>query len=204
VTGNPVRSSISGSTVSKSDALRFFNLTPAKKTVLATGGSLGAKGINEAIAGSVDEFDRAGVQLIWQTGKPFLPTAKQATEGKNNIWTNDFISQMEYAYAAADVVISRAGAMAIAELSVLKKPVIFVPYPFAAEDHQTANAKTLESKNAGVMISDNDAKGKLVTAAISLAMDDQKQDVLKTEIGKLGITDADKRIADEVLRNLGK
>ena len=203
VTGNPVRSSISGSTVSKNEALQFFNLAAAKRTVLATGGSLGAKGINEAIAANIGEFDKAGVQLIWQTGKPFLPTAKQASEGNKNVWTNDFISQMEYAYAAADVVISRAGAMAIAELSVLRKPVIFVPYPFAAEDHQTANAKTLESKNAGIMISDNDAKGTLVAAAISLAMDDQKQNVLKSEIGKLGITDADKRIADEVLRNLG-
>ena len=202
VTGNPVRSSISGNTVSKSEALEFFNLNAGMKTVLATGGSLGAKGINEAIAVNISEFNKGGVQLIWQTGKPFLQNAKQVSEGNKNVWTNDFISQMEYAYAAADVVISRAGAMAIAELSVLRKPVIFVPYPFAAEDHQTENAKTLESKNAGVMIRDNEAKEKLVAAAINLAKDEQKQNELKTEIGKLGITDADMRIADEVLHDL--
>ena len=202
VTGNPVRTAIANSTVSKEQALQFFKLDSARKTVLATGGSLGAKGINEAIAEHIDEFEQAGVQLIWQTGKPFSGAAKQLAAGRRNIWTNDFISQMEFAYAAADVVISRAGAMAIAELSVLKKPVIFVPFPFAAEDHQTVNAKTLESKNAGLMVVDKEAKEKLVSAAIALAKDEQRQNLLKTEIGKLGIGDADKRIAEEVLRHI--
>jgi len=202
VTGNPVRSTIANSNVSKAQAQEYFKLDPSKKTVLATGGSLGAKGINEAIAEHIDEFEQAGVQLTWQTGKPFSETAKQVAGGRKNIWTNDFISQMEYAYAAADVVISRAGAMAIAELSVLKKPVIFVPFPFAAEDHQTVNAKTLETKNAGIMVVDKEAKDKLVTAAIALAKDEQKQNLLKTEIGKLGVGDADKRIAEEVLRHI--
>lgn len=202
VTGNPVRTAIANSTVSKEQALQFFKLDSARKTVLATGGSLGAKGINEAIAEHIDEFEQAGVQLIWQTGKPFSGAAKQLAAGRRNIWTNDFISQMEFAYAAADVVISRAGAMAIAELSVLKKPVIFVPFPFAAEDHQTVNAKTLESKNAGLMVVDKEAKDKLVSAAIALAKDEQRQNLLKTEIGKLGIGDADKRIAEEVLRHI--
>jgi UDP-N-acetylglucosamine--N-acetylmuramyl-(pentapeptide) pyrophosphoryl-undecaprenol N-acetylglucosamine transferase len=142
------------------------------------------------------------VQLIWQTGKAFSGPAKQVADGKKNVWTNDFISQMEYAYAAADVVISRAGAMAIAELSVLRKPVIFVPFPYAAEDHQTINAKTLEARNAGIMITDKEAMDKLVPAAINLAKDEQKQNILKTEIGKLGIADADKQIAEEVLKHL--
>jgi len=202
ITGNPVRSTIANSTVSRSDAQNFFKLDVSKKTVLATGGSLGAKGINEAIAEAIDQFENADVQLIWQTGKPFSGAAKQIASGKKNVWTNDFISQMEYAYAAADVVISRAGAMAIAELSVLKKPVIFVPFPFAAEDHQTVNAKTLEAKNAGIMITDREAKDKLVKAAIELAKNEQKQDLLKKEIGKLGIADADTRIAEEVLKHL--
>jgi UDP-N-acetylglucosamine--N-acetylmuramyl-(pentapeptide) pyrophosphoryl-undecaprenol N-acetylglucosamine transferase len=131
-----------------------------------------------------------------------LKRAKEITAGKKNIWTNDFISQMEYAYAAADVVISRAGAMAIAELSVLRKPVIFVPFPFAAEDHQTVNARTLESRNAGLMIRDGEARDKLVSAAIELVKDEQRQNQLKEQIAKLGITDADKRIAEEVLRQI--
>ena len=202
VTGNPVRSTIANSAVSKMQAFQFFKLDPSKKTILATGGSLGAKGINEAIAKQIDEFDKAGVQLIWQTGKPFSGPAKQVADGKKNVWINDFISQMEYAYAAADVVISRAGAMAIAELSVLRKPVIFVPFPYAAEDHQTINAKTLEAKNAGLMITDKEAIDKLVPAAISLAKDEQRQNILKTEIGKLGIADADKQIAEEVFKHL--
>jgi UDP-N-acetylglucosamine--N-acetylmuramyl-(pentapeptide) pyrophosphoryl-undecaprenol N-acetylglucosamine transferase len=142
------------------------------------------------------------VQLIWQTGKPFAERARELAKGKRNIWTNDFIAQMEYAYAAADIVISRAGAMAIAELSVLKKPVIFVPFPFAAENHQTVNAKNLESRNAGLMIKDSEAKEKLIPEAIKLAKDEQKQNLLSQAIGKLGITDADKRIAEEVLKQI--
>ena len=202
ITGNPVRSSIVKSSVNREEGLAFFQLDPTKKTVFVTGGSLGAKGINEAIDAEIEEFGKQDVQLIWQTGKPYLKRAKEISAGKKNIWTNDFITQMEYAYAAADVVISRAGAMAIAELSVLRKPVIFVPFPFAAEDHQTVNAKTLESRNAGLMISDGEAKDKLVSAAIKLAKDDQMQKQLKEQIAKLGITDADKRIAEEVLRQI--
>ena len=204
VSGNPVRETLSGTTVTREEGLRFFQLDPAQKTVLVTGGSLGAKGINEAIDAQIDQFDKSNVQLIWQTGKPYASRAKEIAAGKKNIWTNDFITQMEYAYAAADVVVSRAGAMAIAELSVLKKPVIFVPFPFAAEDHQTANAKNLEAKNAGLMISDSEAKQKLVAAVILLAKDEEKQKQLKTEIGKLGIADADKRIAKEIVNIISK
>ena len=204
VTGNPVRETLSRTTVAREEGLRFFQLDPSRKTVLVTGGSLGAKGINEAIDAQLDQFDRNNVQLIWQTGKPYASRAKEIAAGKKNIWTNDFITQMEYAYAAADVVVSRAGAMAIAELSVLKKPVIFVPFPFAAEDHQTANAKNLEAKNAGLRISDSEAKQKLVPAVISLAKDEEKQKQLKAQIGKLGISDADKRIAEEIVNIISK
>jgi UDP-N-acetylglucosamine--N-acetylmuramyl-(pentapeptide) pyrophosphoryl-undecaprenol N-acetylglucosamine transferase len=202
ITGNPVRSSIVKNTVSKKEGLAFFQLEASKKTVLVTGGSLGARGINEAVAARIAEFEEQDVQVIWQTGKPYSQLAREVASGKKNIWTNDFITQMEFAYAAADVVISRAGAMAIAELSVLKKPVIFVPFPFAAEDHQTVNAKTLESRNAGLMIRDSEARDKLVASAIELAKDETKQKQLSEEIGKLGITDADIRIAQEVLRQI--
>ena len=202
ITGNPVRSSIVNNSVTRAEGIAFFQLDASKKTVLATGGSLGAKGINEAIAEHISDFGKNDVQLIWQTGKPFVGKAKDLSTGMKNVWTNDFITQMEFAYAAADVVISRAGAMAIAELSVVGKPVIFIPFPFAAEDHQTANAKTLQARNAGLMIRDSEAKDQLVDAAIKLVKDDEKQKLLKTEIRKLAITDADERIAKDVLHHI--
>jgi UDP-N-acetylglucosamine--N-acetylmuramyl-(pentapeptide) pyrophosphoryl-undecaprenol N-acetylglucosamine transferase len=202
ITGNPVRNTIVRNVVSREDGIAFFQLNPSKQTVLVTGGSLGAKGINEAIDAKLEEFEKQGVQLIWQTGKPYMQRAKEVSLGKRNIWTSDFITQMEYAYAAADVVVSRSGAMAIAELSVLRKPVIFVPFPFAAEDHQTVNARFLESKRAGLMIRDNEAKEKLVTSAIALAKDEHKRKELSNEIGKLGIKDADDRIAEEILKQI--
>jgi UDP-N-acetylglucosamine--N-acetylmuramyl-(pentapeptide) pyrophosphoryl-undecaprenol N-acetylglucosamine transferase len=163
ITGNPVRESISNSKVTKEDAIRFFELEPYKKTIFSMGGSLGAKNINEALAAHIDEFEKNDLQLIWQTGKPYAEKAKAVAEGKDNVWVNDFITQMEYAYAAADVVISRSGAMSIAELCVMKKPVVFVPFPHAAEDHQTVNAQKLVSKNAGLLITDEEAQDKLVS-----------------------------------------
>jgi UDP-N-acetylglucosamine--N-acetylmuramyl-(pentapeptide) pyrophosphoryl-undecaprenol N-acetylglucosamine transferase len=202
VTGNPVRANIVQSNLAREEGIKFFNLDAGRKTVLVTGGSLGAKGINEAIDAHIDVFEKNDVQLIWQTGKPYAERARQAAAGKKNIWTNDFITQMEYAYAAADLVVSRAGAMAIAELCVVKKPVLFVPFPFAAEDHQTINAKNLVAKHAALMIKDSEAKEKLVSTVIEMLKDEQQQQLLKDNIGKLAITDADKRIADEILRTI--
>lgn len=201
ITGNPVRAAILKNT-SRLESTVFFGLDTTKKTVLASGGSLGAKGINEAIAEHLDEFEKNDVQLIWQTGKPFAEKAKALSAGKKNIWTNDFITHMEYAYGAADVVISRAGAMAIAELCVVKKPVVFVPFPFAAEDHQTVNAQNLVTKNAGLMIEDSVAKQKLVSTVIDLVKNEKRQQELISNIGKLAITDADEVVANEVLNTI--
>jgi UDP-N-acetylglucosamine--N-acetylmuramyl-(pentapeptide) pyrophosphoryl-undecaprenol N-acetylglucosamine transferase len=200
ITGNPVRANISQSVVTRSQGINFFSLDESKKTVFAVGGSLGAKSINEAISKHLDELLDAGLQLIWQTGKPFAAQAKERVKGKSSAVVNDFINQMDCAYAAADIVISRAGAMAIAELCVAKKPVLFVPYPHAAEDHQTVNAKNLVSKNAALMVRDDEALDKVVPMIIDLARDENKQNELKQNIGKLAITDADKRIAEEILR----
>src|SRR6185295_1448496 len=116
--GNPVRTSISKSSLGREEGIQFFGLDPAKKTILSIGGSLGAKSINEALDAGLDEFEKNGLQLIWQTGKPYVEKGEQRATGKKNVWVNDFIMQMEYAYAAADLVISRSGAMAIAELCV--------------------------------------------------------------------------------------
>ena len=200
VTGNPVRASITDSKITKEDAIRFFQLDPYKKTVLSIGGSLGAKNINEAIAAGIEAFEANGLQLIWQTGKPFAAEATELASGRSNIWVNDFITQMEYAYAAADVVISRSGAMSIAELCVMQKPVVFVPYPFAAEDHQTANATNLVNRQAGLIIHDKDAMDKLVSTVIELSKDEERQERLKENIGTLAVKNADEIIAKEILR----
>ncbi len=199
VTGNPVRSTIVNSKVTRSEASNFFGLDEHKKTVFVTGGSLGAKGINEGIDAHIDEFEKNDVQLIWQTGKPYAARAKEITTGKKNIWAGDFISKMEMAYAAADAVVSRSGAMSIAELCVAQKPVVFVPYPFAAEDHQTVNAQHLADRQAGIIVKDSEAKDKLVATIIALVKNETEQQTLKNNIAKLAITDADKKIAIEVL-----
>lgn len=200
LTGNPVRAAIVQSTILREEGIRFFGLDPAKQTILSIGGSLGAKTINEAIASSLNSFEANNLQLIWQSGKTYASKAKEIIQGSSNIWAGDFITDMEYAYAAADLVISRSGAMAIAELCVVKKPVIMVPYPFAAEDHQTVNAQNLVNKNAGLMITDKEALNGLVPAIIELAKDEAKKTMLKNNISKLGITNADDIIAQEILK----
>lgn len=203
VTGNPVRSIIAQSTVTREEAHRFFNLDEAKKTVLVTGGSLGAKGINEAVEEHLDQFEKNKVQLIWQTGKPFAAKAKEKSMGKENIWTGEFISQMDYAFAAADVVVSRSGAIAIAELCVAKKPAVLVPFPFAAEDHQTVNAQNLVDKHAAIMIKDAEAKEKLVSMVIELAKNEIRQQELRNNIAKLAVVNADEVVAKKILKAIG-
>jgi UDP-N-acetylglucosamine--N-acetylmuramyl-(pentapeptide) pyrophosphoryl-undecaprenol N-acetylglucosamine transferase len=200
ITGNPVRTVIAESRINREDAIRFFGLDPNRKTILSIGGSLGAKSINEAIDEGLDKIVSSDIQLIWQTGKPYVERGREAAKGKQRVWVSDFIKEMEYAFAAADVVISRAGAMAIAELCVVGKPSIFVPYPFAAEDHQTVNAKTLETKQAGIMIRDEEAKNRLVDEAVRLVRDENKRQVLSKNIAALGVRDADMKIAGEILK----
>ena len=202
VTGNPVRLSITDSKVSREEAIRFFKLDPAHTTVLSVGGSLGAKSINEALDARLEEWQKKGIQLIWQTGKPYAVTAAERTSANPVVRSFDFITRMDMAYAAADVVISRAGAMAIAELRVVGKPSILVPYPFAAEDHQTANAVALVNQRAAVMVKDADAMNELVPTALKLAEDDNRKQELKKNIQHLAIADADKRIASAILEEL--
>lgn len=201
VTGNPVRPSIAGiANISQSLALEFFGLQEGKKTLMIVGGSLGARSINEAISKGLKELLDNGLQLIWQTGK--TDAGKWQVYAGKGVWVNDFITQIENGYAAADMVISRAGAMAIAELCVVKKPVLFVPFPFATEDHQTVNAKNLVEKEAALMVKDSAAAQELVPAIIALAKDEQKQEVLKNNIGRYAITDADKKIATQILETI--
>jgi UDP-N-acetylglucosamine--N-acetylmuramyl-(pentapeptide) pyrophosphoryl-undecaprenol N-acetylglucosamine transferase len=202
VTGNPVRNSISNGQVTKKMALDFFSLAENKQTILVLGGSLGAKSINEAVHAGLGKATAAGVQIIWQTGKLFAQKAIADVVDMKGIWASDFISKMEYAYSAADVVIARAGAMTVAELCTVKKPVIFVPYPFAAEDHQTVNAMQLVNKQAAKMVKDATAATELMDMALALVNDKEAQEKLIKNITPLGIANADERIAEEIVKNL--
>jgi UDP-N-acetylglucosamine--N-acetylmuramyl-(pentapeptide) pyrophosphoryl-undecaprenol N-acetylglucosamine transferase len=202
LTGNPIREAIAHSTVTKAEGLHFFNLDETKKTVFAVGGSLGARSINEALATHIDAFEANNLQLIWQTGRTTATEYKAKAEGRANIWCNDFITAMEMAYAAADIVISRAGAMAVTELCVAGKPTVFVPFPLASEDHQTVNAKHLVDKGAALMIKDKDVKEKLVATVIELSKHERQQQQLAENIKALAITNADEVIAKEILKDI--
>jgi len=200
-TGNPVRKNVVASQLSREEGIVFFDLDPKYTTVLITGGSLGAKSINEAIDAGIPLLIKNQIQLIWQTGKSYTEkAASQAVESKL-IWTGEFISKMGYAYAAADIVVSRSGST-LYELCAVKKPVIFIPYPHATEDHQTVNAQNLVKKNAAIMIADKDARDNLVPEILRLARNKPEQEKLKENIGRLAITDADEKIANEILKTL--
>ncbi len=202
VSGNPIRKSIADMNTSQQEALAFFNLDKNKKTILAVGGSLGARSINQVMANHVGELASLNVQLIWQTGATTADVYLQRGKGKSFVWVSDFIKDMDKAYAAADVVISRSGAMSVAELCAAKKAVIFVPFPFAAEDHQTANAQYLADKNAALIVKDNEASGKLFSTVTNLLFNTKKQEELKDNIARFAVTNANEIIAEEILKSL--
>jgi UDP-N-acetylglucosamine--N-acetylmuramyl-(pentapeptide) pyrophosphoryl-undecaprenol N-acetylglucosamine transferase len=203
ITGNPIRPSIAQiASVNRNEALQAFGLEEGKLSVLAVGGSLGARSINEALEKGIDELLQNGLQLIWQTGKTEGARWKEKGAGRKGVWINDFITNMEQAYAAADIVVSRSGAMAVAELCMVQKPVLFVPYPFAAEDHQTVNATALVSKGAALMVKDKEASEKIVPIIIDLSKDMGKRNSLKVSIGKYAVQNADEHIKEEILKNI--
>lgn len=202
ISGNPVRDVIKNIRVSKQEALHYFGLTAGKTTLLSLGGSLGAASINNAIQKDLHLLERNGIQLIWQTGKLFIQEAQKSTTDKNNIYVSDFIANMDYAYAAADMVISRSGAMTVAELCLAEKAVVFVPYPHAAENHQTVNAQQLVNENAALMVKDEKVKEDLIPTIVKLSMNKQQQETLKENIKKIAVSNADEIIADEILKCL--
>lgn len=201
-TGNPVRQDISHIEAKKAIGLEFFGYTGDKKIILVVGGSLGAKGINEAMGPNLKLLADNNIELLWQTGKPYFETAKQQTTpfASQNIKAVDFITKMDLAYAIADVIISRAGAGAVSEICIIKKPSILVPLPTAAEDHQTQNALSLVSRNAAILVKEIDAKGKLVQEAVSLMKNEEKQKELAENAGKLAMPRAAEMIVEEVLK----
>ncbi len=202
VTGNPVRRPIASMNVGREEGIRFFSLSPGKLTVLVVGGSLGAKSINEAVIAHYNELLKAGLQLIWQTGNTLAREAAEIAVEHKDIWANPFIAEMQNAYAAADIIMARAGAMTVAEICVARKPVIFVPYPFAAEDHQTANAMQLVNKGAAWLVRDGEAKDTAIAKVIELSKDAATREYMSRTLAGLSVTDADDRIADEILKQL--
>lgn len=202
LTGNPVRQDILNVGEKRNEAYHFFNLDNTKKTVLIVGGSLGAKGINEAIALGIDDFINNNIQVLWQTGKLYYPIAEEqcsSLKGKG-ILVTEFISRMDLAYALSDCVISRAGAGAISELCIVKKASILVPLPTAAEDHQTQNALSLSKHNAAILVKESNAKKDLIKTTIHLISNPIKLNEIAENAGKLALPDATKTIANEVLK----
>ncbi|GAB3334623.1 undecaprenyldiphospho-muramoylpentapeptide beta-N-acetylglucosaminyltransferase [Hymenobacter humi] len=200
VTGNPVRTEIAEG--NRAEALEFFGLDPAKKTLLVIGGSLGARTLNLATAAALPRLREAGVQLLWQTGKLYFPEAqKQAAPYQDaHLQALEFIKRMDLAYAAADVVVSRAGALSVSELCLTGKASILVPSPNVAEDHQTKNALALVGKGAAVLITDEHAKGRLYDEALRLLGDTERQQQLSTRVRELARPQATTTIVDELLK----
>lgn len=200
MTGNPVRQDLFKVAPKAKEAYEFFGLNPEKKTLLIVGGSLGAKTINQSVSAELEAITNSGIQVIWQTGKFYIKQMRKDAEkyiSKDFIVT-DFVSRMDYAYAIADLVVSRAGASSISELCLLAKPVILVPSPNVAEDHQTKNAMALVNKNAAVMVRDKEAVGKLIPEALELIQNDKRLKDLSKNIVTLAQKDSANRIVDEV------
>ncbi|AKQ45975.1 UDP-diphospho-muramoylpentapeptide beta-N-acetylglucosaminyltransferase [Rufibacter radiotolerans] len=202
LTGNPVRRDIANLDGKRLEAMDFFGLNPARKTFLVIGGSLGARTLNQSTEAALQKIQESGFNLIWQTGKNFYPQAQTATQPylEDQIKAFDFIRRMDLAYAAADVVISRAGALSISELCLAEKPSILVPSPNVAEDHQTKNAMALVQKDAAMLVKDVDAGRKLWGSAFALAADTEKQQLLRRNIAQLARPQATEDIVQELMK----
>ena len=202
MTGNPVRQNVLSTTLTKEEARMQFGLSPEKKTILLVGGSLGARTINESVLQNLDIIEKSGVQFIWQTGKYYHESIINQLKDKDlpMLKVTDFISDMGAAYQAADLVISRAGASSISEFCLIGKPVILVPSPNVAEDHQTKNAMALVNKDAAIYVKDADAPAVLIKKAVGIVEDAQKLASMSENIKKLGLKNSADVIADEVIK----
>jgi UDP-N-acetylglucosamine--N-acetylmuramyl-(pentapeptide) pyrophosphoryl-undecaprenol N-acetylglucosamine transferase len=202
LTGNPVRQQLLDTTVSHDEAVRSFGLDPGKKTILLVGGSLGARTINESVLQHLDLVSDGGVQLIWQTGKYYSAEISERLKGTSlpNLKVTDFITDMGVAYKAADLVVSRAGAGSISEFCLLGKPVMLVPSPNVAENHQTKNAMALVNKHAALYVKDADAPKLLLPLAIDTVKDSAKLQSLSENILTMALPDSAEIIAKEVIK----
>lgn len=202
-TGNPVRQTLLETTVTRDEAVRSFGLNPELKTILLVGGSLGARTVNESVMQHLDLVRQSDVQFIWQTGKCYHAAIMERLNAEApipNLKVTDFISDMGAAYKAADLVISRAGASSISEFCLIGKPVILIPSPNVAEDHQTKNAMALVDKQAAIYVKDADAPATLLKLAVETVKDQQRLSSLSTSIKALGMANSADVIADEVIR----
>ena len=201
-TGNPVRQNFDNLKILQDEALTYFNLKKEFPVILVLGGSLGAGSINTSLSDNINVLRDSDCQWLWQTGKYYFENVKAlvSLSFSENISVHGFINRMDYAYAAADLIISRSGAGTISELCLVGKPVILIPSPNVAEDHQTRNAKALSSGNAALLIEDNMASRTLVDEAIKLISDKSRRDMLSENILKMADRDADIRIAREILK----
>ena len=202
LTGNSVRQALLDATISREEAIKAQALDPAKKTILLVGGSLGARTINESVLQHLDLVRSSNVQFIWQTGKYYSAEIAKRLQGMEipNLKVTDFITDMGAAYRAADLVISRAGASSISEFCLIGKPVILVPSPNVAEDHQTKNALALSTKDAAIYVKDSEAPSTLLELAVKTVNDEARLKSLSENILKLALPDSAKIIADEVIR----
>lgn len=201
LTGNPVRSDIQQADQQLDAGRSLFDLETTRPTLLIIGGSQGARTINESIESGLKQLAEAGVQVIWQTGPAFIERARSAVAsvGSPLIRAYDFIYEMDKAYAVSDVVISRAGALSVSELCLVGRPAILVPFPAAAEDHQTRNAMSLVDHKAALLVNDRTARQELIAAALKLLNNPAQQQQLRTEIKKLAKPNAARDIAEEIM-----
>lgn len=203
MTGNPVRQALLENTICKEDAIKSFGLDPSKKTILIVGGSLGARTVNESVMQHLDMIESSGVQFIWQTGKFYSKEIKERLAAHKELpmlKVTDFISDMGAAYTASDLVISRAGASSISEFCLIGKPVILVPSPNVAEDHQTKNVMALVNKDAALYVKDAEAADKVIRQAIDTVRDEEKLKSLSTNIRKMALPHSADIIAGEVIK----
>lgn len=201
LTGNPVRNIILNIDYKADEAYQLFGLNKEKRTILVVGGSLGARSINECMSQGLDTLEQMDVQVIWQTGELFYNTISPELLARQNdrIKIMPFIKEMDKAYAIADIIVSRAGAIAISELTIVGTPVILIPFPFAAEDHQTKNAQSLVEENAAILIPDSEANEKLIPQVVELIKDEEKCNLLKENIKKAAQPQAVNKIVNEII-----
>lgn len=200
LTGNPVRLEVTQIEGKRQEAFDFYGLDASKPTVLVIGGSLGARTLNESIISGIETLQSHGIQVLWQCGKLYFEELTNRLKGKDltGIYLTQFISRMDFAYALGDVIVSRAGAISVSELCLVHKPVILVPSPNVAEDHQTHNAMALVNKQAAVLVKDVEARNTLVNTTIELVKDQELQQTLSQNIMQLGKPDATKEIVNEI------
>ncbi len=203
LTGNPVRSEVVRIANKREEGLTYFNLDPSKKTLLIIGGSLGAKSINDALIELHPEIsDVLGFQILWQTGKRYFERVEESVQAseKDKVHITRFIDRMDLAYAAADIIISRAGALSISELCLVAKPTILIPSPNVSEDHQTKNAMALVERDAAILIRDNAIEASLIEELLKFKEDGSRMTSLSKNIKLLGRADAPDQIVKEIYR----